>query len=380
MTDVVDRRWGQSLVRAPTAKDAAQPEIATRRPAPAAVRTPVVRPRLMPRRNVRPPVGPDTIPMAAWDAAAVGGGRGRLVEPDTMPSPGRAMVAAVPPANRPASPVKVGATRPTVVRPPEPGPTAATPPPAIVPTPTPEATAPDVRVAPPSADVQPPVAEPPSGPAVMQPHVQPPVAERQPGPAALQAPSAQPPVVAERQPGPAVLQAPSAQPSVVDLRSGLADDPSLARLARGIQDCARALACLADRLGGLDRRLDAFGTPAPDPDPPLAHTAPSGHADLQVTAPGLEGIAAGSPHAADHIRPKLETLPTTVGRLRTDTDGLADRTRARVGEVERTVLEIRRNLERNLSAHVHRARSPQPPGTRLEGLAVRLVEMGSSAS
>src|SRR5205085_10870383 len=111
-------------------------------------------------------------------------------------------------------------------------------------------------------------------------------------------------------------------------------DPSLARLARGVQDCARALAGLADRLDGLERRLDAVAPGLP-PAHPLGvaavpnHRAPGYESDpLALRVRALEALSADRLHVLDQRLGRLETLPAAVGRIEQDLILLAEVGRA----------------------------------------------------
>ena len=202
-------------------------------------------------------------------------------------------------------------------------------------------------------------------------------------------------------------------------------DPSLARLARGVQDCARALSCLADRLDSLERRLDAGAARAGPHDGPAATNGqqprprpnPADAESLEVMARALEGLSADRLQGLDQRLRRLETLPASVGRLQKDTAWLAElattrrleaaaTTRAdgpaelapvyheldsvaelvsthhaaatqsldRVRTLERAVLEMRRHMERNLAEHTRAATSEQAlAGARIDTVEARLT-------
>ena len=174
------------------------------------------------------------------------------------------------------------------------------------------------------------------------------------------------------------------------------DGVSLARLARGIQDCARAVSCLADRLDRLERRLDSATTHSPAGEDAVrqpAFTRPAADRDgFDLRLRALEGMAADRLQGIDQRLRRLENLPPAVGRVQKDVawltelattrrideaaspkpaaapdlapvyqelDSVADlvsshhaaatQSLERVRTLERAVLEMRRHLERNLA-------------------------------
>gem|GEM_PF-4472271 len=215
----------------------------------------------------------------------------------------------------------------------------------------------------------------------------------------------------------AVADAPARPPA------DLGSDQALARLARGVQDCARALASLADRIDGLERRLDAVTTsPPPPPPPPALPIVPATSVrlrpptydvdSLETRFRALEGLSADRLQGLDQRLRRLETLPQAVLRLQHDAAALADagrthRTTADAGRVdldpiyqeldsvsalvssqevaaaqslervrtlERAVLEMRRHLERNLAEHNRVATSEHAAArARLDAVEARLT-------
>jgi len=340
MTDVADRHWGQSLVRAPTAKDAVQPGApVTPGQGSAAGSTPEPAPR---PQLVR---GEPTLLRAQGARSTLAG---------TSPP------AALSPLAAPSAPAP-GATRPAAV-----------------------------GVAPASPPVLPPM--PPMPP-------MPPVA------ALRHSPEAGPPPSTRMAQAAAVFQWPVAEPA-----EAMAD-PSLARLARGVQDCARALASLADRIDGLERRLDA-ATAGPGAVP--SATGPHGET-VDVRLRALEGMSADHLQGLDQRLRRLEALPTAVSRIQEDLVLLADVGRPRgpagsgpdlapvyeeldsvaelvtahhgaatqslerVRTLERAVLDMRRNLERNQAEHARVATSELTTARdRLDGLEARLAAAEST--
>ncbi len=191
-------------------------------------------------------------------------------------------------------------------------------------------------------------------------------------------------------------------------------DLGLARLARGVQDCARALECLADRLDGLERRLDAATTPpAPRPMVGVASSLASATPPAEPLATrllALEGMATDRLQAFDQRLRRLEILPVAVGRLQQDTVRLSELARAkrldegagdltsvyaeldsvaevvaahhdaanqsleRVRTLERAVLEMGRHLDRNLAEHTRLATTDQAATRgRIDDLERRLA-------
>lgn len=188
-----------------------------------------------------------------------------------------------------------------------------------------------------------------------------------------------------------------------------ATDPSLARLARGVQDCARAVACLADRLDGLERRVEVLARPlvAPTSNPgpgPEARAASRG-LGLEPRLRDLEGEAEGRLQGLDQRLRRLETLPASVARLQKDTAWLTDLATTRrleaaaasaakapgpdhgaspslerVRTLERAVLEMRRHLEWSLTEHTRVTASDQLAiASRLERLEARLETAAPAA-
>ncbi len=222
----------------------------------------------------------------------------------------------------------------------------------------------------------------------------------------------------------ALLPWPAAMPAVAFpvAPAELGADQSLARLARGVQDCARALASLADRLDGLELRLgDRADAPVARPVPPeptRGRTGSPEHEALDVRVRALEGMAGDRLQALDQRLRRLETLPLAVGRLQQDTALLANLARTRVPDeggrrepdlapvyqeldsvaevvsshaaaatqslervrtLERAVLEMRRHLERNLAEHTRTATSEQIAARgRVDSLEARLAAAESS--
>jgi uncharacterized coiled-coil protein SlyX len=188
----------------------------------------------------------------------------------------------------------------------------------------------------------------------------------------------------------------------------------LARLARGVQDCARALASLADRIDGLEQRLDVVATPS------LTHAPSDADADdLAAMVRALEEMSGDRVQALDHRLRRLESVPATVSRLQKDFAWLADlattrtaqaastangadvahiykeldsvnemvaahhaaasQSLERVRTLERAVLEMRRHLERNLTEHSRAAGSEQAAaGDRVTRLEARLAALEAS--
>jgi hypothetical protein len=230
-----------------------------------------------------------------------------------------------------------------------------------------------------------------------------------------------PPILAARQPlptvsdrarsapAPAVLPWPVTTPadpgpsaagsSAAELTESAPSDHALARLARGVQDCARALACLADRLDGLEHRLDAVATATTHPvggGPSSSSSSSPETEPLDVRVRTLEGMAADRLQAVDQRLRRLEILPVAVGRLQQDTARLSELARAklldngagdltsvyqeldsvaelvaahhgaatqsleRVRTLERAVLEMGRHLDRRLTAAELAPRSIEP--------------------
>ena len=520
MTHVADRRWGHSLVRAPMAREAAEPGVpaaaepsagAARRraadrtsrvrnaatTAPGGVIIPRSRRAVTPEPNIAP--SPDSIPMTVWDTAAVtvwdaallGGGR-LPVAPEAVDvssksaprrpaSPARANGAVAPtsaveqarpsatgtrgaitplpattsatarpghatgpastdpkaPANRAPAPVTLGAATPAS-RAPVPETARRTAPARRPPVPAQSAAAGSALV----------TRERPDGTAATSP------VDRRPTtvPASPRPPLADVPRLATddeiaarlgRLPALPHSASEAAVAKVTDTHTGVAppatdeastatreaeatDELSLGRLARGVQDCARALSGLSDRLDRLERRFESAATPAAlrgaapsrnNPGDPSAWrrlTAPD-RDDLETRLRALEGMAADRLQGIDQRVRRLETLPASVGRLQKDTAWLTDlatsrrieaaATKAapatdlapvyqeldsvadlvsshhaaatqsleRVRTLERAVLEMRRHLERNLSEHSRVATSEQATvGGRVERLESRL--------
>ena len=323
MTDVADRHWGQSLVRAPTAKDAVRP---------------------------RPPVTPGEASAAA----------------SPPPAPGPRLVRGAPSLLRVDGATSTLAG--TSLR-------AAPSPPDASSAPAPAATRPAVvGVAPASPPILPPM---------------PPMPPMRPVPVLRSAPAAGPPESSRSAPAAAVFPWPVAEPAVAhpDLPADPLADPSLARLARGIQDCARALASLADRIDGLERRLDGVDHPV-STNGATAHDATAAAETIEVRLRALEGMADDRVRGLDQRLHRLESLPGAVTRLqqhlvllaevgaarRPDDGGGADlaavyeqldavaelvsahhgaanQSLERVRTLERAVLEMSRIAERNRAEH-----------------------------
>jgi hypothetical protein len=176
-----------------------------------------------------------------------------------------------------------------------------------------------------------------------------------------------------------------------------------------VQDCARALGCLADRLDRLERRIEAAPVAPPVPEQ-AERTVPA------VTAQHLDGF--------DQRLRRLETLPASVGRLQKDTAWLVDlattrrieaaatsraaaadelapvykeldsvaeavsshhaaatQSLERVRTLDRAVLEMRRHVERSLAENTRANASGQSSvDIRIEALEARLAEIESSTA
>ncbi|HEX7276825.1 MAG TPA: hypothetical protein VF244_05570 [Acidimicrobiales bacterium] len=209
-------------------------------------------------------------------------------------------------------------------------------------------------------------------------------------------PAPAPPVTVTPPPAPPVVAAPRTPvPDPADADAPA--DNALAKLARGVQDCARALASLADRLDALERRLDASGPAGPIPRDLMPRAAES----LGSRIGALEGVSADRYQLLEQRLRRLEALPDAVVRLQRDSAHLADAVRSRgsttpggpvdldpvylklgsvvemvsahhttasqsldrVRALERAVLEMRRQLERNLSEQ-NRATLSEQAATR----------------
>lgn len=191
-------------------------------------------------------------------------------------------------------------------------------------------------------------------------------------------------------------------------------DQSLARLARGLQDCARALESLADRIDGLEARLDDAIAPPPAPGAAAApdgdRSRPNGprSESVETRLGALEGMSTDRFQALDQRLRRLEALPEVVERLRQDTVLLADVSRSRpsaseadlapiyqeldsvadlvsthhaaasqslerVRTLERAALELRRHLERSLADLARVLQSDQGSlRSRLDAVEARL--------
>ena len=212
-------------------------------------------------------------------------------------------------------------------------------------------------------------------------------------------------------PAPSVLPWPV---TPVDPPDDAPADLALVRLARGVQDCARALECLADRLDGLERRLDAATSPTvPRPPvgiPPSLVSATPAAEPLDSRLLALEGMATDRLQAFDQRLRRLEILPVAVGRLQQDTARLSELGRAprpdegvgdltsvyaeldsvaevvtahhdaaqqsleRVRTLERAVLDMGRHLDRNLAEQTRLAATDQvATRDRIDDLADRLT-------
>ncbi len=222
-------------------------------------------------------------------------------------------------------------------------------------------------------------------------------------------------------PADATFHWPVAEPAVAqpDLPGDLPADPSLARLARGVQDCARALASLADRIDGLERRLDGADHPA-GTNGAAAPRPPGTTEAIEVRLRALEGMAADRLQGLDQRLRPLEALPVAVSRLQQDLVLLADLGRVgrpdgtggpgggtplaavyeeldsvaelvsahhgaanqsleRVRTLERAVLEMRRHLERNQAEQARVATSELTTAKgRLDSLEARLAAAEST--
>ncbi len=365
MTDVADRHWGTSLVRAPTAKDAAHPDGTAAGDVEAVPRPTLFRrgPALLrlgrnggsPHEVTAPP-SPDL-----WEQIVLG--RTPALAP--VPAPVPPALAPVASAVAPMAPSVAAAPAPA----PGPARAPAAPPRRVVAAaavPSPAATVPSRQPEPPTTDATVVVHRPRSTPAT-----------------------------------------PAAEP---------APDPSLARLARGVQDCARALASLADRIDVLERRL---GSVASDPAPrgPAAGLTSPAIENLGNRLGALEGLSSDRFQLLEQRLRRLEALPDAIVRLQQDTAVLADRARSRrpggeggpvdlepvyqeldsvvevvsahhvaasqsldrVRTLERAVLEMRRHLERNLAEHDRAALSEQTATRmRIDAIESRLRSAGST--
>ncbi len=213
-------------------------------------------------------------------------------------------------------------------------------------------------------------------------------------------------------------------PLVADQPVDPGPDQSLARLARGVQDCARALASLADRLDSLERRVDEVAIAAAarsgsgEPTRPRLGTPAIEALDARVGA--LEGLAADRLQSVDQRLRRLETLPPAVSRLQHDAALLTNKARVgaaddlaargggpdlaplyveldavaelvsshhaagtqsleRVRTLERAVLEMRRHLERTLVEHTRMAASDQAAAcARIDAIEDRLTATETS--
>lgn len=487
MTDVADRRWGQSLVRAPMAREAV--------PGGGRVRAERAAPKARPRSEAsagysEEPAGWDAESVAAWDAAVLGDGRlpatmGKVevAAPAEPPPTARQRAPEAPPdppigPRRPARPIappqnlapqnlapqefvrtaaaqrSPAANAPIAtragVRPPAP------PAPAR---PSPVNGAPANAVQPPANGARSmgpptPTRRPPASPGPLEETRLWPVVPRSvampdddlaarlgrlpDGPRATATAPATPPADDHRTAtGGRVPATPpaDARPPATDGRPLPAaavapdDETSLARLARGVQDCARGLTSLADRLDGVERRVDALAirpvasAPAPVPSSARVASLPD-PAGLEARLRALEGLSADRLQAFDQRLRQLETLPASVGRLQKDTARLSDlattrrvdeaaatrevaaaelapmyqeldsvaelvsshhaaasQSLERVRTLERAVLEMRRHLERNLAEHARAATAEQETAhTRLQRLEARLAAMESATS
>ena len=344
MTDVADRHWGQSLVRAPIAKDAVLPVT---------------------------PGQASAIDQAPGPALRVRGAPTLFrAEGATSTLAGTSLPAAFSPLAAPSAPAPAAA-RPAVV-----------------------------GVAPASPPILPPL--PPMPPM--------PLLRHQPEADASSSP--------RMAPAAAGFRWPAAEPAVAhsDGPTDPVADPSLARLARGVQDCARALASLADRIDGLERRLDGVDHPAGTNG--AAGHRPTGAAEaVDVRLRALESMADDRLQGLDQRLRPLEALPAAVGRIQADLvlladlgrvgrpDGPADGTDLaavyeeldsvaelvsahqsaanqsleRVRTLERAVLEMRRHLERNQAEQTRVAGSDLAAANeRIERLEARLAAAEST--
>ncbi|MEA2901288.1 MAG: hypothetical protein QOH36_1175 [Actinomycetota bacterium] len=340
MTDVADRHWGTSQVRAPTAKSAAHPDQPGEPPPPAP----------QPSNRARATRGVPTLLRTTLDGSSGLVGMAAPVTAAWESAPAGRLIPAAP-----------------AVAPPAPLAAVADPAPAV----PAGALASTTKPARPVAGV---LGLAPATPPVL-PEL-PPVPVLRPSTVAAASPS---PGIA---PGATVLQWPVAEAGAAHTET-LAD-PSLARLARGVQDCARALASLADRIDGLERRLDGVDHPAGRHG--AAAAGPSEAIEVRLRA--LEGLADDRLQGLDQRLRPLEILPAAVSRLQQDLVLLADLGRVgrpdggggsdldavyeeldsvaelvsahhgaaaqsleRVRTLERAVLEMRRHLERNQAEH-----------------------------
>ena len=117
------------------------------------------------------------------------------------------------------------------------------------------------------------------------------------------------------------------RPSTRAAATGVAEaplDPSLARLARGVQDCARALASITERLDSFERRLDRAGPPIPAPQPsapqPAAPHVPvethwRASESLHAMVRSLEGMSADRLQKLDQRLCKLESRAVPAGPI-----------------------------------------------------------------
>ena len=260
MTDVVDRRWGQSLVRAPTAKDAVRPADRHRQPTPS------------------PPL--DRVPGGSAETA----GRGRRGRARTQR---RARDAPVPPD---AHGGRRGRVRPVVAvrqrrrrrgQPPD----------------RRSRRTPTIRAAAAPSSV------PTRAALVGVPRPRPLRRARDPRSARAW------PGRRRAACGPSAGTRPGRPRHAADPADATPSSPGW---PVGVQDCARALACLADRLDGLERRLDAV-RPRPAPTPaPTAPTACSQTARRPV-ARGLEAMAAGPRRDVGRPPPGPRPAPAQAG-------------------------------------------------------------------
>ena len=366
MTDVADRHWGTSMVRAPTARSAAHPDQPGEAPLPAP----------LPSTRTAAAPGAPTLLRTTLDGSSGPGGMAAPVTAAWESAPAGRLIPAEPAVAPPAPLAAVAGLAPDV---PAGAPSSATMRPRPV--------AGVVGGAPATTPVVP---ELPSVPVLR--------------PSSVAAPSPSP-----RMTHAAILGWPVAPPDIAQAEAMA--DPSLARLARGVKDCARALAGLADRIDLLERRLDAATT-----GPGAAPSAAGPHGEsVDVRLRALEGMSADHLQGLDQRLRRLEALPTAVSRIQEDLVLLADVGRPRgpagagadlapvyeeldsvaelvtahhgaatqslerVRTLERAVLDMRRHLERNQAEHARAATSELSTAKdRLDSLEARLTAAESS--